>query len=65
MPKVRKQFILDSSKIAKVRKLLGADTDTDAVNTALDILLANAAIARVHKNLAGRLKIKDMDQSNF
>lgn len=65
MAKVRKQFILDPSKITRVKKLLRVDTDTEAVNTALDILLANAEITRVHKKLAGQLKIKDMDQSNF
>lgn len=65
MAKTRKQFILDDHKISRAKKLLGAATDTETVDTALDILLANAEIEQIHKNLAGRLKIKDMDQSNF
>ncbi|MBI4224500.1 MAG: hypothetical protein HY609_06155 [Deltaproteobacteria bacterium] len=65
MPKARKQFILDTRKIARVKKLLGASTDTETINTALDILLANAEIARLHEQLAGRIKIKNMDQSTF
>ncbi len=65
MPKVRKQFILDASKIRRAKKILGVATDTEAVNTALDILLGNAEIVDLHKKLAGRLNIKDMDQSKF
>ena len=65
MAKVRKQFILDSTKIARARKALGVSTDTEAVSTAIDLLLANAEIIDLHKKFAGRLKIKNMDQSNF
>ena len=65
MPKVRKQFILDASKIRRAKKILGVATDTEAVNTALDILPGNAEIVDLHKKLAGRLNIKDMDQSKF
>ncbi len=65
MAKVRKQFILDAHKIKRVRRILKAQTDTEAVNEALDIVLANQKIAEIHHRLAGRLKIKDMDQSHF
>lgn len=65
MPKMRKQFILDSRKIARAKKLLGASTDKETIDTALDILLANAEIASLHQQLAGRVKIKNMDQSTF
>lgn len=65
MAMVRKQFILDAKKIAQAKKLLGASTDTETVNAALDILLANAEIAHLHQKLAGQLKIKNMDQSTF
>ena len=65
MAKVRKQFILDSAKICRVRKVLGAATDTEAINEALNIVLGNAEIANVHDRIAGRCNIKDMDQSKF
>ena len=65
MPKARKQFILDTSKIKRVRKLLGVATDTEAVDTALDILLGNSEITEIHKKLAGKLNLKNLDQSKF
>lgn len=65
MSKVRKQFILDSAKICRVRKVLGAATDTEAVNEALNMVLANADIADAHNKIIGRCNIKDMDQSKF
>ena len=65
MSKARKQFILDTSKIKRVRKLLGAATDTEAVDTALDILLGNSEVTKIHKKLAGKLNLKDLDQSKF
>ncbi|MBI4124657.1 MAG: hypothetical protein HY466_01830 [Deltaproteobacteria bacterium] len=65
MAKIRKQFILDSRKISRAKKVLGAATETETINIALDILLANAEIASLHEQLAGRVKIKNMDQSTF
>lgn len=65
MAKVRKQFILDSAKICRVRKILGAASDTEAVNEALNMVLANADIANIHNRVAGQCNIKDMDQSKF
>lgn len=65
MPKVRKQFILDDRKVKKVRRALGVSTDTEAVDAALDIIIGNVEIANVHKSIAGKLKIRDMDQSRF
>ena len=65
MAKVRKQFILDEGKIRRARKLVGASTDTETVDTALDLLIGNSEILGIHKKLAGRLKLKNMDQSKF
>lgn len=65
MAKVRKQFILDSAKIRRARRVLGAATDTETVDEALSIVIANAEIAAVHKKVAGRCRMKDMDQSRF
>jgi hypothetical protein len=63
MGKVRKQFILDEAKIKRVRKILKAQTDTQAVDEALNIILANQKISKIHSRLVGRLKLEDMDQS--
>lgn len=65
MAKMRKQFILDSAKIVRVKRILGASTDTEAVDEALNIVVADADISSVHTKLAGRCNIKDMDQSKF
>lgn len=65
MAKTRKQFILDSGKISRVRKILGASTDTQAMDEALNIVIASAEISDIHKKIAGRCRIKDMDQSKF
>jgi len=65
MAKVRKQFVLESAKIKRVRKILRAKTDTEAVDEALNIVLANQKISKLHRELAGRLNIEDMDQSRF
>ena len=65
MSKVRKQFILDAGKICRAKKILGCATDTEAVSEALDIVIANAEITRIHKKLAGHCRIRNMDQSKF
>lgn len=65
MPKTRKQFILDSAKISRARKILSAKTDTEAVDRALSIVIANSKIADVHRKLAGHCRLKNMDQSKF
>lgn len=65
MGRVRKQFILDAEKIHRAQKILGVSTETEAVNTALDILIGNTEISDLHRKIAGRLKIKNTDQSKF
>ena len=63
--KVRKQFILDSSKIKKAQKLLKARTETETIERALDDLLIADEIARQLKKMAGKFDIENMDQSSF
>lgn len=59
MPKIKgKHLILDQEKIDKVRKILGAKTDTDAVDKALSQVIADTEIDMVLKKLAGQLKIE-------
>ncbi len=65
MSKVRKQFILEDFKIKRAKKILNASTDTEAVDEALNQVIANHEILEVHKKLAGKLKIKNMDQSRL
>lgn len=65
MPKVRKQFILDDLKIKKVKKILHASTDTEAIDQALNQIISDEEIVKIHKKMAGKLKIKNMDQSRL
>lgn len=65
MPKVRKQFILDDRKIHQARKILKTTTETEAVDLALSLVIANSRIIAAHKRIMGRLEIKNMDQSRF
>ncbi len=65
MSKVRKQFILDDLKIKKVKKILHASTDTEAIDQALNQIIADEEIVKIHKKMAGKLKIKNMDQSRL
>ena len=47
--KVRKQFILDPAKIKTVRKIVEAKTDTEAIDKALDHIIANSRIEAMLK----------------
>jgi hypothetical protein len=58
--KVRKQFILDSEKIKSVRKITKAKTDTEAINKALNIVIANSKIKRMLLSIRGKGNIKDV-----
>ncbi len=60
MTKVRKQFILDQNKIRKVKSLLGAKTDTQAIDQAMEYLLANSQIEKVLRQIKGKGKIRDV-----
>jgi len=58
--KVRKQFILDPQKIQRVKKALHAKTETDAIDKALDLVLAEEKIWNVMESLRGKIKIRDI-----
>jgi hypothetical protein len=50
--KSRKQFILDQSKIRKAKKILGARTETETVDRALDVIIANDELDHAHQEFA-------------
>lgn len=58
--KVRKQFILDVGKIRSVREILKAKTDTEAVNRAMDMVIANSKIKETLTSIKGKGRIKDV-----
>lgn len=58
--KARKQFILDISKIKAVKKITKAKTDTEAINKALDNVIANTRIERMLMSIRGKGHIKDI-----
>lgn len=58
--KVRKQFILDSLKINAVRRITKSKTDTEAINKALDMVIANSKIEQMFLSLRGKGSIKDV-----
>jgi Arc/MetJ family transcription regulator len=47
--KTRKQFVLDQRKIQKAKKILGAKTETETVDRALDVIIANDELDRAHQ----------------
>jgi hypothetical protein len=46
-----KHLKLDQSKIDRARKILGVKTEQETVDQALDLVLAEAPILRVHRKL--------------
>jgi hypothetical protein len=58
--RVRKQFLLDPDKLEMVRKITHAATDTDAVNRALDMVIANEKIRKTLEAVKGKGKIEDV-----
>lgn len=57
---VRKQFILNPEKIKAVKKITKAKTDTEAINKALDMIIANTRIEKMLMAIKGKGKIKDV-----
>ncbi len=55
MPKMRKRIFLNADKVCRIHKILKTKTDIEAINKALDIVLANAD---VHNKIAGLYNIK-------
>ena len=58
--KVRKQFILDPDKIKTVKEIVNAETDTEAINRAMDIVIANSKILTTLKSIKGKGNIQDI-----
>jgi len=48
-----KHLKLDQAKIDRARRLVGAKTEQEAMDRALDVLLAEERILRVHRRLKG------------
>lgn len=58
--KVRKQFLLDENKLRLVRSMVEAKTDTEAVNKAMDMVIAAGRIAEALESVKGKGKIRDV-----
>ncbi|MBI4826929.1 MAG: hypothetical protein HY807_11010 [Nitrospirae bacterium] len=58
--KVRKQFLLEPGKIEMVRRITHAVTDTEAINKALDMVIANEKIHKALSAVKGKGKIEDI-----
>ncbi len=58
--KTRKQFILEQDKIRRVRKIVNAKSDTEAITKALDIIIDNTKIETMLKSIRGKGTIKDV-----
>ena len=58
--KVRKQFILDPTKIEIVKKITHAKTETEAINKALDIIIANEKLKKTLMVVKGKGKRRDV-----
>ncbi len=58
--KVRKQFLLEPGKIEMVRRITHAVTDTEAINKALDMVIANEKIQKTLAAVRGKGKIEDV-----
>ena len=58
--KVRKQFILDPAKIEAVKIITESKTDTEAINKALDMVIANTKVEKMLVSIRGKGNIKDV-----
>ena len=58
--KIRKQFILDPAKIEAVKKITEAKTDTEAINKALDMIIANSKIEKMLTSIKGKGNLRDV-----
>jgi len=57
---LRKQFNLPISKIRKANAILSAKTDVEAVERALDLVIAAEAIRKVLLSVKGSCNIEDV-----
>lgn len=58
--KMRKQFILDPEKIKTVKKIMKARTDTEAIDRAMDAVIADSKIRDVLRAIKGKGSVKDI-----
>ena len=58
--KTRKQFILEQGKIRRVKKIVNAKTDTEAITKALDMIIENTKIETMLRAIKGKGTIKDV-----
>ena len=58
--RIRKQFILPAGKIKKARAILSARTDTETVERALDLVIADEEIRKVLRSMKGACNIDDV-----
>lgn len=57
--RVRKQFILPAGKIKKAKSILSAKTETEAVERALDLVIADEEIRKALLSIKGSCNIED------
>ena len=50
----RKNYYLDDRKIQRVKRILGAKTETEAINTALDLIAFREDILKSLQKVAGK-----------
>ena len=58
--KARKQFILPIAKIRKAKQILSAKTETEAIERALDLVIADAELRKMLLSAKGRANIDDV-----
>jgi hypothetical protein len=58
--KIKKQYILDQSKIRQVKKIVHAKNDTEAITRALDIVIESSTIESTHQSIKGKGNIQDV-----
>ena len=58
--RARKQFILPVAKIRKAKAILSARTETEAVERALDLVIADAEIRKTLLAMKGSCDIEDV-----
>jgi hypothetical protein len=59
-PRLRKQFDLPVSKIKKVKAILSAKTDAEAIERALDLVIADEEIRKALLSSKGSCNIEDV-----
>ncbi len=58
--RTRKQFILPVAKIKKAKEILAAKTETETVERALDLVIADGEIRKALLSMKGSCNIEDV-----